>query len=340
MHETRFYFQIFESLLSCTMNRLDRLTAILIQLQTKKIVKAEEIANHFEISLRTVYRDIKALTEAGVPVGAEPGKGYFIVDGFHLPPVMFTRDEASSMLLAAKLVEKMTDRSIQKKYDTALMKIKSVLRDAEKDHLESLQSHIQVFRYAAEEQKDYPDHFLGEIQNAIVTKEVLKLDYFSHNQGESTSREVEPIGMYYYSMAWHLIAWCRLRNGYRDFRTDRIQTLTRTGKTFDARNLISFQEYLKTIQANECVQQIVVLFDKPLDGFMVRAKHYYGYVSQEDLGDKVRIIFMNNSLRFFCKGILMHGDQAEIESPEEAKMIMRELAEELAAHYLTEVKNH
>ncbi|HEY9047316.1 MAG TPA: HTH domain-containing protein, partial [Ohtaekwangia sp.] len=88
------------------MNRIDRLTAILIHLQSKRVVKAEEMAERFEISLRTVYRDVKALMEAGVPIGSEAGKGYFIVDGFHLPPVMFTQEEASAMLVASKLVER------------------------------------------------------------------------------------------------------------------------------------------------------------------------------------------------------------------------------------------
>ncbi|HNP97239.1 MAG TPA: HTH domain-containing protein, partial [Cyclobacteriaceae bacterium] len=100
------------------MNRIDRLTAILIQLQTKRIVKAEEVADRFEISLRTVYRDIKALMEAGVPIGSEAGKGYFIVDGYHLPPVMFNQEEAGSMLLAGKLVEKMTDKSVRQAFES------------------------------------------------------------------------------------------------------------------------------------------------------------------------------------------------------------------------------
>jgi len=80
------------------MNRIDRLTAMLVHLQSKKVVKAEEMSDRFEISLRTVYRDVKALMEAGVPIGSEAGKGYFIVDGYHLPPVMFTQDEASSIV--------------------------------------------------------------------------------------------------------------------------------------------------------------------------------------------------------------------------------------------------
>src|SRR3954463_4872434 len=128
------------------MNRIDRLTAILIQLQSKKIVKAEEIACRFEISLRTVYRDVKALMEAGVPIGSEAGKGYFIVDGYHLPPVMFNQEEASAMLVAGKLVEKLTDQSIRKAFESALLKITSVLNESEKDHLENLQSAVHVYR--------------------------------------------------------------------------------------------------------------------------------------------------------------------------------------------------
>jgi predicted DNA-binding transcriptional regulator YafY len=124
------------------MNRIDRLTAILIQLQSKRIVKAEEIAERFEISLRTVYRDVKSLMEGGVPIGSEAGKGYFIVDGYHLPPVMFNQEEASALLLAGKLVERMTDHSVRKAFESALLKIKSVLNDAEKDYLEMLQTSV------------------------------------------------------------------------------------------------------------------------------------------------------------------------------------------------------
>jgi predicted DNA-binding transcriptional regulator YafY len=317
------------------MNRIDRLTAILIHLQTQRVVKAEEIADRFEISLRTVYRDVKALMEAGVPIGSEAGKGYFIVDGFHLPPVMFTQDEASSMLMASKLVEKMTDKSVQKTFQSALMKIKSVLRDSEKDHLENLQSYIQVFNSPANKPTEFPDHFITDIQKAAVEKKVLRLDYLSQSQGEFTQREVEPIGLFYYSFAWHLIAWCRLRNGYRDFRTDRIRSLSVSGDTFDARNLFTLQEYFVSLkQSNVDMQEVVLLFDKPLVGYLTTARHYYGFVSEADTGDHVRMTFMTANLKTFCRGVLMHGSTVEIESPEEAKVMMRDLVEELYEHYL------
>ncbi|TAJ51095.1 MAG: HTH domain-containing protein, partial [Chitinophagaceae bacterium] len=98
------------------MNRIDRVTAILIQLQSKRVVKAQEIADRFGISLRTVYRDVKTLEEAGIPVIGEAGVGYSIMEGYRLPPVMFTQEEATALLTAEKLVEKLTDASTREVY--------------------------------------------------------------------------------------------------------------------------------------------------------------------------------------------------------------------------------
>ena len=98
------------------MNRIDRLAAILIQLQSRSLVKAQDIADKFSISLRTVYRDVHALEEAGVPVIGEAGIGYRLMEGYKLPPVMFTQDEASAMLTASKLMESITDENSSKHY--------------------------------------------------------------------------------------------------------------------------------------------------------------------------------------------------------------------------------
>jgi predicted DNA-binding transcriptional regulator YafY len=315
------------------MNRIDRLTAILIHLQTKRVVKAEEISNRFEISLRTVYRDVKALMEAGVPIGSEAGKGYFIVDGYHLPPVMFTQDEASSMLLAGKLVDKMADKSVRNAYGSAMHKIKSVLNEAEKDHLQNLESHIEVFlrsRYEVKEREEFPDHFMTEIQRAVAKKEVLRIDY-SNNEEEMTQREVEPIGIFYYSMAWHLIGWCKLRNGYRDFRADRIKTLVNTGQAFEGRNLISLKEYFQSMfQSNSNLTKAVVVFEKSV----LRGRPLYGSISQIDLGDKVRAEFMIDSLSYLARWLLMYGSAVEVEEPEQLRRSMAELVEELHEHYI------
>jgi predicted DNA-binding transcriptional regulator YafY len=319
------------------MNRIDRLTAILIQLQTKKIVKAEEISDRFEISLRTVYRDVKALMEAGVPIGSEAGKGYFIVDGYHLPPVMFNQEEASAMLTAGKLVEKMTDDSIRKAYESALLKIKSVLNDAEKDHLENLQSSIQVWRLP-DQPTEYPNEFMADITKAVSHKYVLRMGYFSGKTEEHTQRDVEPIGIVHYSGRWHMIAWCRLRNGYRDFRVDTIKTLKNTGESFDSRNLFTLQEYFQSLmEAHRDMEKVSVLFNKSIAKYLRNAKYYYGFVSEEDLDDSVRMTFLVANFNYFCRWLLTYGTEVDIEGPEKLKETMDNLIEELTTHYKSSV---
>ena len=314
------------------MNRIDRLTAILIHLQTKRVVKAEEISERFGMSLRTVYRDVKALMEAGVPIGSEAGKGYFIVDGYHLPPVMFTQDEASSMLLAGKLVDKMADKSVRGAYESAMHKIKSVLNESEKDHLQNLESHIEVFlrsRYEVKETAGFPDHFMSDIQRAVAKKEVIRIDY-SNNEDIETKREIEPIGLFYYSMGWHLIGWCRLRNGYRDFRADRIKSLVTTGQTYEGRNLISLKEYFESMfSANANLSRAIVVFDKSV----LRGRPLYGSITQTDLGDKIRAEFMIDSTNYLAKWLLMYGTAIEVEEPESLRNTLSELVEELHDHY-------
>ena len=315
------------------MNRIDRLTAILIQLQTKRVVRAEEIADRFEISLRTVYRDVKALMEAGVPIGSEAGKGYFIVDGYHLPPVMFSQEEASAMLTAGKLVEKMTDDSIRKAYDSALFKIKSVLNNSDKDHLENLQAAIAVYR-APDRKMVFPNEFMADIQKALSMKRVLLLSYFSSGKQERTQRSVEPIGIVFYSGRWHLIAWCRLRNGYRDFRTDMIQGLSATEERFDPRNHFTLQEYLNSLMREHGeMERAVILFDRSAAPYVNNVRYYYGYVSEEDLGDKCRMSFLVANQRSFCRWLMMYGRSVEIEQPASMVAMMQELVEELAMHY-------
>ncbi len=320
------------------MNRIDRLTAILIQLQTKRVVKAEEIADRFEISLRTVYRDVKALMEAGVPIGSEAGKGYFIVDGYHLPPVMFTQSEASALVLAGKLVEKMTDKSIRHQFESALFKIQSVLHDPEKDHLELLQDHIIVQQRPIHD-KAGADHYLSDIQKAVVQKQLVRISYIRSYSEERTSREIEPIGLFYYGDAWHIIAWCRLRNSYRDFRTDRIQEFRNTGVTFDSRNLFSLKEYLETmVRSHKEMHQVVCTFERSAAKFIGSTRYNYGFVSEEEVDGKVRMTFLTCYLTGISRWLLMFGKEVEIESPENLKGMLCDLVEELSAHYKTSIE--
>jgi predicted DNA-binding transcriptional regulator YafY len=314
------------------MNRIDRLNAILIQLQSKRIVKAQEIADRFEISVRTVYRDIRALEEAGVPVGAEAGVGYFLLDSYHLPPVMFTSDEASALLFGEKLVEQMSDQKVKNDFCSALFKIKAILKPSEKDHLEKLHERITVFNYNNMDSR-YQRLFLSEIQQALANKQVLKIKYVSKFANEAQCRLVEPIGLSNYGSRWHLIAWCRLREAYRDFRLDRIEELVSANEFFKGKQHLSMKEYMSSIQPGNNDSNIVVLIQKSRLRFVEETKYWYGFISDEDLGENLRMHFANDDLRGFAIWLLNTGSMAKIEKPTELRTILAQFVNDMFDNY-------
>ncbi len=317
------------------MNRIDRLSAILIMLQTKRVVKAEEIANRYEISKRTVYRDIRALEEAGIPIGAEAGVGYFLTEGYHLPPVMFTKSEASSMLTAEKLVEKFTDQSIEKNFKSALDKIKSVLPVSEKDFLEILTPNITILQQFNTSIHDFPNNFLSDIQNALATKRVLQLDYYAQYSDKlTTGRLVEPIGLCYYGFAWHMIGYCRMRDDYRDFRLDRIKSLIISDEIFIPKNRMPMHEFLKGLYQSNNLEPVVIRFDKSSLSYVDKPKYYYGYVDEKETGNQVEMYFMVDSMDYIARWIITLGNKAEIVSPLKLKDLIVDFVNELKGHYL------
>lgn len=224
------------------MNRIDRLMGILTTLQSRKHVTAEKLGSQFNISVRTVYRDIKALDEIGVPVSFENGKGYFIVDGYFLPPVSFTTEEANALVLLASLSERFGDVSVARHTALALEKIRTVLRTGEKEKTGRLAENIRVLDpELAPKRMDY----LAEVQKAISGRIILEIDYTDAKK-QRTIREVEPIGMIYYTDQWHLIAWCWLRNDYRDFIVKQINSLSTTSKPFRKADHISVDDHIRT----------------------------------------------------------------------------------------------
>src|SRR5690606_28337624 len=124
--------------------RFDRIVAIFIQLQSKRVVKAHELAERFQVSLRTIYRDIRSLEASGVPIFSEAGIGYSLMEGYRLPPVRFTREEAGSFVAAEKLMQKFTDKTLGAYFESALFKVKSVLRGSEKDWITALESQVFI----------------------------------------------------------------------------------------------------------------------------------------------------------------------------------------------------
>lgn len=220
--------------------RLTRLTAILTQLQSKRIVTARDIAEKHNVSIRTVYRDIRTLEESGIPIVTEEGKGYSIMEGYKLPPVMFTEQEANALITAEQLIAKNKDKSLADHYNSAIEKIKAVLKHTQKDKSELLLERIQI-RSNTESNKTSKS--LIQLQTAITNYNIAEIEYHSL-QGKKSERSIEPFALLHTQDNWILIAYCRLRKDFRAFRLDCIQKLSIQNKCFEPHK-ITLQEYFE-----------------------------------------------------------------------------------------------
>ena len=310
------------------MNRIDRLAAIVIQLQSRSLVKAQDIAEKFSISLRTVYRDVKALEEAGVPIIGEAGIGYRLMEGYKLPPVMFNQDEATAMLTASKLVQSKTDAGISKHYNAALDKIRAILRHSEKDHIEEIDEHIAVMTHPAIVHQPTAELYLQSILKAIGQSSVLEIKYVSLEKHETTVRKVEPVGIYYLGSHWYLIAFCQLRQDYRNFRTDKIVQLSITSET-NSKTHPTLQSFITQMSADREVQKVVIDVDPEIVKYLGEQKYYNGFVKEEKAGDHIRMTFLTGSLMGFSRWFMLYGDHAKIVEPVELNDMVSRIAENI-----------
>lgn len=220
--------------------RLSRLTAIVTQLQSKRIVTAKYLAEKHNVSIRTIYRDIRTLENSGIPIITEEGKGYTLMDGYQLPPVMFTENEANALITAEQIILKNKDESFIENYSNAITKIKSILILSQKEKIELLTKRIHFRENSGSEKST---NHLMNIQVSITNFQLLEIEY-SSLQNNLTKRIIEPFAIYSTKDNWLLVAFCRLRNEFRAFRIDLIQKLIPQNNTFEPHNM-TLEEYFE-----------------------------------------------------------------------------------------------
>ncbi|TKC12061.1 YafY family transcriptional regulator [Pedobacter polaris] len=224
--------------------RISRLTAIITQLQSKRLITSTALAKKFNVSIRTIYRDIRALEQSGVPILTEEGKGYTLMEGYRIPPIMFTETEANALITAEQLVIKNKDTSFVQEYMKAIEKIKSVLRQNTKDNTELLSNRIAISEgYPSESTSNY----LSSLQLALTNFNLTKIEYQKPDSTATSERIIEPFALLSTQGNWLLVAWCRLRNSFRLFRLDRIKKLEVQDEKFEP-HPITLQEYFKLSQ--------------------------------------------------------------------------------------------
>jgi predicted DNA-binding transcriptional regulator YafY len=313
------------------MNRIDRLTGMILLLQGQRVITAEQIAGHFEISVRTVYRDIAALGEAGVPIASEAGVGYSLMRGYHMPPVMFTEDEAAALFMSGEVTEQIADDSLKQSLRSALLKVRSVLPQEKKDYLHRLKDSVGVwFRRGGGDGKR---ESLMPLQEAVVRRRCVSIRYNTANRGAITERVVEPLGLVFYSRQWHLIAWCRLRGEVRDFRLDRVAAWEVLDERYDGHAGFAVKDFLRDcIDGHELTPATVVVDPVAIERF--RNEMPCTPVSEVTLpGGRVRVELLSFSLGWLAEWLLGFGARVEAVEPPELCEAVREAALAIAASY-------
>lgn len=319
------------------MNRTDRLIAMVMHLQGRRVVRAEDMAAHFEVSVRTIYRDIAALGEAGVPIAGEAGVGYSLVRSYHLPPVMLTADEATALVVGAEMVRRFADASLCAPMDAALDKLRAVLPRDRQEQVERLaRQTVVVGRPQAAVNDPAAQPWLLAVQRALAQRRVLRLDYRGRERDE-TRRDVEPLGVVFHSGTWYLVAWCRLRQDLRHFRVDRIRELEMLADQFPARTDFSLARHLEEMAARGQVVPVRVWFAHGMEE-RGRRESAATLVAERVVDGGTEFSFTTWSLAWLARWLLSFGADAEALEPEALRRQVRVEAEAALHRYAAPVR--
>jgi predicted DNA-binding transcriptional regulator YafY len=223
------------------LSKAERLFQLVTLLRGRRLaVTARDLAQALGVSERTIYRDLGALANSGVPVAGEPGVGYRLAASAHLPPLMFPPDEAVAIAVGLQLVRAFTDPELGAAAERAGSRVRAVLPDELKLRLERMPYRIPVL------ERDVPlrDRH-AELRRAADRQSKLRLDY-RDEQGELTRRIVWPLALMGWGGRWTVLAWCETRNGYRNFRIDRIAALEPLDQQFEISDSINIAHYYRT----------------------------------------------------------------------------------------------
>ena len=201
--------------------------AALLELQAHDLVRAEDLAQRLEVSVRTIYRDLAALSETGVPLVALPGKGYRLMEGYFLPPLSFTATEAALLMVGGEFVSERVEPELKGAAEQALRKLTGVLPADRRAAAERWRREMLF-----PDRGRAPDPRLASVRAAIQERHVVRLVYHAFRRAEPEQRDVEPLSLVYFAGAWQVAGYCRVRQGPRMFRLDRMLRMEVLDETF------------------------------------------------------------------------------------------------------------
>lgn len=296
----------------------NRLFKILYYILEKGKVTANELADKFEVSVRTIYRDIDSISSAGIPIYALQGKGggIEIAEDFVLSKSLLSENEKQQIMSALQGLDNTTKQSENELLTklSALFKMRNT-------------SWIEVDFNNWQNNKLYEKTF-DDIKSAILSKNIISFTYFSSNE-EETSRSVKPVRLLFKSQDWYLYALCLLRNDFRYFKLSRIKNLDIHTEKFDD----SFEDILlKKEMPHENTVNIKVKFNRKV-AFRVYDE-LNGEITEDNDGNLYTEIQIPNNHNLY-NYIFSFGDGAEVLEPKEIRRQIKEMINKMAEKYIT-----
>jgi predicted DNA-binding transcriptional regulator YafY len=299
------------------MNRIDRLFAIILLFQRDKRLRAHDLAERFSISERTIYRDIQALTEMGIPISTLPGEGYELLSSFRLPPIILSSHEAEALFLAARMLIHNSEGNVTIHAETALAKLAAVLPTPVKEHV---QQQAQIISFFPTNRLNVDEPNLLKVLSAIKSQQTIQITYKGYRSTDVTEREVDPYDLTIADGVWYISGYCHLRKDIRSFRLNRIIELTIQTEKFEQRLFV---------EARSSKIKVSIRFSADVLTH-VRERQHYAFIEERD----GVMLYEVNALSEIQNWVFGFGSAAQVLSPQELRSWMKEEAERLI-NYLT-----
>ncbi|MFC4454819.1 YafY family protein [Deinococcus sonorensis] len=308
------------------MNRTDRLLAIVLTLQGRGRARAEDLARSLDVSKRTIYRDVLALNEAGVPIVSAPGQGYTLMDGYFLPPLRFSVNEAIMLMLGSDVVTASFDAELASAAQQAARKISAVLSEEVRGDVAFLRDNLRLVQ--RDPNGEDTQRKLLVLREAIVRRQGVRFQYHKRH-ARPEERRADPHALFRLNTAWMLSAFDHARGALRTFRLEHLDDLTLTGQHFERQP--GFQ--LRRDEAREARDTVVrVLFAAEVARWVRQTPSYFVTELQDTPGGLLVTLRVRN-VEDVLAWLLSWGGAARVLEPAALQTRLRQEAGRILDHY-------
>lgn len=312
--------------------KIHRLLAIVTLLMSKKLISASELAKKFEVSIRTIQRDIDSLCASGIPIVSEAGArgGYSIIKEYKFDKQLVTSDDLFFILTSLESIGVAYQNS---EISMTMEKIKSLLSDYQAEEINKLKSNLYIdFSSLGSDHNKSISSYIKLIEEAIAKNKLLDMSYYDA-KGNITKRLIEPMTIAFKWYSWYLFGFCTTRDDYRLFRISRIENCTLTDNRFTRRKK-NIEEYFKehdNFEKKSCNNKIILKFHPTMKK---NVQDYFEYCQQKTLdNDYIQVNIQSRDISWIKNMVLSYGNFVEVIEPATLRESIKSILEDTLMLY-------